>query len=200
MNAWLLRVAMTAWLGIVASGLYILWDYETSPGKSSSSPALWPAETSIEQNRTGHTLVMLLHPQCACSRASVDELAIVMARTRGRLKSTLLFYSPASKQIDWTRGELWRRAKSVPGVVNLVDREGREAKIFRAINSGHTALYNSEGELLFSGGITPSRAHSGSNRGRSAIIAAVHGKRLNYHGSFVFGCDIFSPQSGVESL
>ena len=131
MNAWLLRVAMTAWLGIVASGLYILWDYETSPGKSSSSPALWPAETSIEQNRTGHTLVMLLHPQCACSRASVDELAIVMARTRGRLKSTLLFYSPASKQIDWTRGELWRRAKSVPGVVNLVDREGREAKIFR---------------------------------------------------------------------
>jgi len=55
----------------------------------------------------------------------------------------------------------------------LTDEDGIEARSFGAVTSGQALLYSAQGRLLFSGGITESRGHSGDNAGRSAIESLV---------------------------
>ena len=49
------------------------------------------------------------------------------------------------------------------------------AKSFGTFTSGQTLLYDSAGRLLFKGGITAYRGHSGDNEGRSLITALLRG-------------------------
>jgi hypothetical protein len=39
--------------------------------------------------------MMFAHPQCECSRASLGELAIIMAQGRGQVNASVFFLSPA---------------------------------------------------------------------------------------------------------
>jgi hypothetical protein len=81
----------------------------------------------------------------------------------------------------------------------VTDADGSEARRFGAETSGHTLLFDPNGSLLFSGGITASRGHAGRNAGESAIIAAVNGKRTDRTGTPVFGCSLIS-QPGKEAI
>jgi hypothetical protein len=79
-------------------------------------------------------------------------------------------------------------ATAITGARVLLDQDGREARRFHVVGSGHTLLFLPSGELLFSGGITGSRGHEGDNPGAEAIV-----DRLNYGHSAVaktpvFGC------------
>src|SRR5438105_2192626 len=69
-----------SWLAIVAAGLTALWRYELAAGEPGTPPARWPSASAIAPARERPTLVMLLHPRCPCSRASVEELDRVLAR------------------------------------------------------------------------------------------------------------------------
>src|SRR5439155_986024 len=53
------------------------------------------------------------------------------------------------------------------------DEAGREAQLFHAETSGDTVLYDAKGNLLFHGGMTISRGHSGDNPGRSLLQTLV---------------------------
>ena len=63
-----------------------------------------------------------------------------------------------------------------PGVSVSSDQEGFEAKNFQSTTSGYVLLYDANGRLLFQGGITGSRGHSGENSGRDAIEAILMDK------------------------
>jgi hypothetical protein len=58
-------------------------------------------------------------------------------------------------------------------------------------------LYGPGGDLLFSGGITAARGHSGDNCGRSTIISLLTEETANAPvragpaQTFVFGCPLF---------
>jgi hypothetical protein len=56
-------------------------------------------------------------------------------------------------------------------------------------------LYDSHGDLLFAGGITSARGHSGDNSGREAIIQILNNQTEEHQGTPVFGCPIFDPHS-----
>ena len=77
----------------------------------------------------------------------------------------------------------------------MIDGDGQEARLFHAVTSGQTVLYDSQGRLLFSGGITASRGHSGDNAGRSAIVSLVNAEVPDRTETLVFGCPLFSPKS-----
>jgi hypothetical protein len=53
-------------------------------------------------------------------------------------------------------------------------------------------LYGSEGNLLFSGGITAARGHEGDNAGRSAIISCLTKSEAERNQTPVFGCSLFA--------
>ena len=95
---------------------------------------------------------------------------MIMARTTGQLDADVFFYLPAAQTSKWAHTDLWSSAQAIPGVRVFEDREAAIAQSFGAFTSGQTLLYSPYGHLLFKGGITAFRGHSGDNAGRSAIL------------------------------
>ena len=137
------------------------------------------------------TLLMLVHPRCACSRASLHELNEVMNRVRG-VTATILFVQPDGTDESWVHGESWERAHEIPNARVVIDRGGQEARRFRVAASGHTLLYDAGGALVFSGGVTGARGHEGDNAGRQTLLAALRGDGAG--ASHVFGCALEEPR------
>lgn len=194
-RARVLLLGSISWLWVIGFGLWILWGYENTPGTAAQPPHQWPADSNISAARDHATLVVLAHPHCPCTRATIGELASIMAHSQGRLTAYVLFLKPAGFSEEWEKSDLWQSAASIPGVTVVIDDQGAEAKRFHAATSGQTLLYDAGGRLLFSGGITGSRGHSGDNAGRSAIISFVNSGAAERTESFVFGCPLFDPNS-----
>ena len=191
----ILITACGTWMLMIGIGLGLLWDYENSPGPTAAAPLRWPAESRIHLATDRATLIMLTHPHCPCSRASIGELARLMAQTQGRVTAYILFLKPAGFSDDWEKTDLWESAASIPGVEVVVDDDGVEARRFHAVTSGQTVLYDAEGRLLFSGGITGSRGHSGDNAGRSAIVSLLNTGEAGRAETVVFGCPLVGTNS-----
>jgi hypothetical protein len=191
----ILLTTTVLWLAAVSVGLWVLWGYENTPGVSAKPPAVWPADSRIQRARDRATLVIIAHPHCPCTRATVGELAAIMAHAQGRLNAYVLFLKPAGFSEDWERTDLWHSAASIPGVSVMEDDGGAEARRFNSSTSGQTILYDREGRLLFSGGITASRGHSGDNAGRSAIVSLVNEGTADRSETLVFGCPLFDKNS-----
>ena len=180
----------TLWIVALSFGLHALRHYESAPGRVGSVPSNWPAESKIERAPTGETLVMLAHPHCPCTRASVGELAQIMAHVQGKVRAFVLFLKPEGSGTDWEDTDLRRSAAEIPGVAVLSDLNGAEARRFGAETSGHTFLFDKGGRLLFSGGITESRGHAGGNAGENAILSLVNTHASERTKTSVFGCSL----------
>src|SRR6185503_18823559 len=126
------------------------------------------------------------------SRASLGELAILSAHNGGKLDAHVFFYLPAQETSTWAQTQLWRDATAIPGVHAIEDREAVVAKAFGSFTSGQTLLYDADGRLLFKGGITAFRGHSGDNAGRLAITAMLQGETMPSLPVVtpVFGCSL----------
>jgi hypothetical protein len=195
MRRLILIIACAAWIVVTGLGLALLWKYENAPGPAVTAPANWPSDSSIRPATDRATLIMLAHPHCPCTRAGIGELARLMAQAPGRARAFVLFLKPAGSSTDWEKSDLWQSAASIPDVTVIVDDDGAEARRFHAQTSGQTALYDVKGRLLFSGGITGSRGHSGDNAGRSAIVSLLNTGDAERTETLVFGCPLYSPRS-----
>ena len=183
------------WLVATASGMALVWDYEYSPGDPATAPARWPAASRLERSPDRATLVLMAHPHCPCTRASVRELEHVMARLQGRVTAHVLVVRPRDAPDGWEQTDLWRSAADIPGVDVVRDDDGAEMGRFGALTSGQVVLYDPAGRLLFAGGITASRGHEGGNAGRDAIVALVTGTDAAPRATPVFGCALTTPAS-----
>ena len=118
----------------------------------------------------------------------MEELAQIMARVQGKVRAYVLFYTPRGSSTDWENTGTRRSASHIPGVTVLSDVDGVEAERFGAETSGHAFLFDPSGRLLFNGGITASRGHSGDNAGESAIASLISNHASPQTHTFVFGC------------
>jgi hypothetical protein len=177
------------WVAAVAFGLRSLFQYENTPGPVGALFQEWP-NTQIERASDRPTLVMLAHPRCPCTVASVGELAQIMARLQGKVAAYVLLAKPNESGPAWEDTNLQRSAEAIPGVKVISDPDGVEARRFGAETSGHTLLFGAGGHLLFSGGITASRGHAGDNAGESAIVALVNHQIPARTRTLVFGCSL----------
>lgn len=118
-----------------------------------------------------------------------------MTRSQGRVRAYVLFTTPAGFAEDWEKTDLWKSAAEIPGVNVLKDSYGVEARLFNAATSGQTILYNTHGQLLFSGGVTGSRGHFGDNAGQGAIVSILNAEVPERTETSVFGCPLFNPPS-----
>jgi hypothetical protein len=187
------------WLLAVGVGLRLILGYENSPGSSGTSPSEWPPDSQILLRPGVPTLVMMIHPHCPCSRASIGELALLMVEGQGRLNANVVFVRPKDFPEDWEKTDLWSSVAIIPGVKVSVDDGGIEARRFGSQTSGQVMVYDAHGELLFSGGITASRGHSGDNEGRSAIVSLLTHGEIGKRETPVFGCPLFGEASKERS-
>jgi hypothetical protein len=196
-RSWVWALLAVLWLGSTGTGLYLLWAWDNTPGTSATARDEWPAESRLARDYGRPTLVMLVHPQCTCSRASLSELAELLTRAHPRPKTYVLFLRPTGFSDGWEQTDLWRTASALKDVTVLRDDEGVQAARFGGATSGQTFLYDARGALQFSGGITAARAHAGDNAGRSAVVAFVNGSAPGTTRTSVFGCPLFDrPPAG----
>jgi hypothetical protein len=179
------------WLAALAVGEGLMLAYKISPGRVGNPPSRWPPECRIPRPSDCSTLVLFAHPHCPCTRATLDELAILMAGSGDQMKAHVLFVKPHAFPDGWERTDLWRNAAGIPGVTAWSDPDGVEARHFQATTSGQILLYDAGGRLRFRGGITRARGHAGDNPGREAILAALWEGGADSRETAVFGCPLF---------
>ncbi len=180
-----------AWAVAVVLGMSWLVRYQMTPAAlASTAPSRWPAGITFPRDPNRSTLVMTLHPECPCSRASLSELAQILSRSEGRVDAHVLFVHPANAPANWINSDLWRQAKAIPNVTVSLDENGRDMKIFGATTSGQVMLYDAAGTLRFSGGITDGRGHEGDNPGMLSILSLIRDGKSQVSTTPVFGCSL----------
>jgi hypothetical protein len=194
-----LILSSVVWFCVAVAGMGIMLQYQSSPGPNAHSSRLWPAESTLVRSSNHFTLVMLAHPQCPCSRASISELALLMTRLRSQVSAYVLFFKPSTASEQWLQTDLWANAARIPGVTVLADEDAIETQRFGARTSGQTFVYDPAGHLLFNGGITAGRGHPGNNTGRDAIISLASGKSARYSEHRVFGCLLMTPAKDQQN-
>ena len=100
--------SLALWSAIIGIGEYILLNYEKTPGVLANAPSQWPSGTSIERHPNFMTLLMFVHPHCPCTRASIGELAILMAHCRSRLRADVIFLKPEKFTEDWAKTDIFQ--------------------------------------------------------------------------------------------
>jgi hypothetical protein len=189
-----LIIVILGWGIGIGTGCLALWNYSGTPGKRLPGAAAWPADTTFYRQPGSQTLVLFAHPHCPCTRATLRELERLAAQAGGMLDIRVAFVQPSGTSADWVHTDLWQVAAAIPGVTVVLDHNGLEAHRFGARTSGEALLYNTTGQLVFQGGITPARGHEGESAGKSAIACWVTGHPAVAH-SPVFGCPLLDAEA-----
>ncbi|HEX3728207.1 MAG TPA: hypothetical protein VHV47_00250 [Opitutaceae bacterium] len=175
------------WVGTLLTAFGALARYGSQPGLAASpvhpsDPAAWLGG----YRQPGHPLlVMVVHPRCPCTDASLDEMGELLSRTAGACDAVLVRYQAAG----WPAPPKTQILAGRPVPV-LSDPDGRLAARLGAETSGHCLFIDAQGVVRFEGGLTPSRGHRGDAPGQDAILALVRGDRAEVSSAPVFGCSL----------
>jgi len=181
------------WGALIAFGTQVLLRYESSPGMPGTPPSRWPLVSILVRPSDKFTLVVLTHPDCPCTRASLAELETLMAQAQGKLVAFILFSKPGASAAEVRSSDLWKKAAIIPGVSTLYDNHGVATGQFGGHVSGQTMLYDPEGKLVFSGGLTSGRGRQGYSAGADAVLKKVNGGPRAPVSTPVFGCALHDP-------
>jgi len=184
-------IAGAIWVGTVGAAVRAIRRFEATPGRAANAPKSWPSDSTLRREPDAPMLVMLIHPQCSCTRASLSELEAVIEKSPRTLRTYVVVYRPHQAKPGWEKTDIYEAATRLRGTHVVIDDDGREAKRFGTFTSGQTFLYDAGGHLRFEGGITMLRGHAGLNSGRADVIHLANGKAAKETHP-VFGCSIVS--------
>jgi hypothetical protein len=194
------RTAVLTVLGLVWAGSLLVasvavWRYKSTPGDGNPAPSQWPAASLVRRAGDRPTLVVLAHPFCPCTRATMTELGELTASLSGKVATRVVFVRPEGTDASWERSSLVRSAQAIPGVETVIDHGGVETNRFGGLSSGYTLLYDKQGKLQFAGGITIARGHEGDSAGSRRIRALVNHQTADGTTAPVFGCSLVDPSA-----
>lgn len=188
-----------AWLVaalVVVGGLVI---HAHRPGQGADPGPGFPEQSGLPRLEQSPLLLVFIHPECPCSRATLSELETLLPALAGKVGVEIVV-SERAQFPDGARrtAELKDRFERV-GVRVIEDQNDVEAGLFGVKTSGQTLLYDREKHLVFRGGITPARGHEGDSEGRAAILrfARTSGQVADGTATPVFGCS-YEPRGGGD--
>lgn len=148
-----------------------------------------PAEFRGESRVDEFVLVMAVHPQCPCSRATIAELSKILAHSPRVCRPVLLAFKPSSEPDSWIETGLCRDARQL-GAEIRIDEDGERAIAMGMQTSGQVLLYDPRGDLRYQGGITSARGHQGDNAGQRYVERILRGDDVPLTKLPVYGCSI----------
>lgn len=186
-------IAFSVWLAAVTLVFGSLGIYVSKPGLQSLPPSQWPLDSSLERSAEASTLLVFVHPECPCSRATLENLSpiatnpslsvvLVCIDDDSILATSSNDFASCRKQLDE-----WQKHTNV---IFVLDTDGSETRRFQATTSGHCLLFDRQGTLKFSGGVTSSRGHVGASAGLASLKSALNG-HTEPETYPVFGCPLF---------
>src|SRR5207244_13105960 len=111
-----LALACAIWVVTVGAAVRSIRAFESTPGRAADAPARWPSSAAVARRPGTWTLVMLIHPHCSCSRASISELAAIMEQAPRNLRAYVLAYRPQEFAPEWSHTDVWTAAHRLPRV------------------------------------------------------------------------------------
>lgn len=193
---WLLGGA--AWIALLTGGWLALLRHDLTPGIGGQVPAAWPAGSRLPLVRGQPALVFFAHRNCPCTRTSLEELRYVLETAPRPANVLVVLVEPADATADRVGSEIASCARTLPGANVVIDAAGVEARRFHVRTSGHLLLYDEQGRLQFSGGITAARGHAGASGGRRAVLAWLRKEAMGQRTAPVFGCSLFADEDEGE--
>lgn len=179
------------WLAGVASSFSALAIYKSTPSEvATDAPRRFPEASAIARSSSLPTLLMFVHPRCACSRASLAELSKLLKELRGRVSARIVVQTDTPQGAALEATDITRAAQAISAASVVLDPAAREAARFGAMSSGQTLLYDRDGRLLFSGGLTNSRGHEGASLGKAHLLSALEAQDMAPRTAAVFGCKL----------
>lgn len=168
------------WTAALALGLWILQTYGNDhPDELLNVPSAWPPGIALERDPGRLTLLLVVHPDCDCTRQALASLRDIVGRSINRLAIRIVFTDVRVTPRELHQSETWLDAHDISGADVSVDHDGHAVRNFGFRKSGHALLYDRQGRLLFSGGITsPAAPHANAtagtdNPGAHAIVLFV---------------------------
>jgi hypothetical protein len=187
-------------IGVIL-GLALLARHQNTPGE----PVRPAGESSVEkavaalskdelrpflEADSPFTLILLAHPRCPCTRATLHELERLVPHLGGKAALHAYFAIPAGKGEDFAEGDNLKLARSIPGMKITLAPASEITDKLGAGTSGQVLVFDHGGRLKFTGGITPGRGHEGSNPGAESIRRLVETGATSLATTPVYGCSL----------
>jgi hypothetical protein len=186
----LVVLLLALWIPAIGAGVWYLIRFSNTPSPLANPPQRWPlAVSELAPDRA--TLILFGHPHCSCTRATLSELARIVACCGGNVSVRVFFCAPRQDAKKFVSTDLWKSAMSIPGVRVTEDPLAATARRFGVQTSGQALVYDQSGRLVFNGGITPLRGHEGDSDGKDAIVSILRGETPRYRTTPVFGCALW---------
>ncbi|MBA4107869.1 MAG: RedB protein [Pirellula sp.] len=180
------------WLAVTIGGMVVMANHSMTAGRRLTASLYWPPESRISRPVGSACLLMFVHPDCPCTRASLGELEKLLTRHGDHVHARIVAYCHTDAASNQSSHEFY-------GVTTTLDSAGTEAKCFHVATSGQVLLYDADGKLQFSGGITSARGHAGDSDGAEAIDAILRSETPAVRRTPVYGCSI-AGRSSAEIL
>ncbi len=181
--------ASSIWFLLLLAAFYLITDYSLKSESKNPDIQKWPKESTLSMSQNKYTLITAIHPKCACSFATINELNRLLVTLHSDLSLLFLIYTPTGEE-EWKESPLVKKLQALPSSQLVIDLDGKEAAKFELSVSGECQLFSPEGSLLFSGGITASRAHEGDALGQTMIKTAIVKATTEVNTTPAFGCPI----------
>lgn len=192
----LIGVFVGAWMMCLLAGVFVVTGYATNPGEQHRLLFEWPSSSYMERSRDLTTVVLFVHPRCPCTFASKREFERLLPTITESVLLKVVYFHPKNESEQWVRStKLFQAFNQLAPGAAVMDCNGLEAQSFGVKNSGHILAFSPSGKCLYSGGVTPSRGHEGSNFGLSALRVAIEKQQRTRLDFPVFGCSIVTPES-----
>lgn len=186
------------WVALVLGGFTLLNWYKAQPGPIGMIHTKWPGQSVQPPDRYRYSLMIFLHPKCQCTVATLTQLAEILRENPKKFSAYIYFFHPEKTEKQWAYTDLWNQAAQMPDAQVFSDQGGYMARQFGAETSGQAFVYNPDGDLMFSGGITESRGHIGPNPGQREIASIVASRLPSTQFTKAFGCGLFSENERLK--
>ena len=191
----------------IVVGSMLLADYSTRPVEGADvlqdlkflSFSQLPDELKSTQSPQP-TLLLFCHPHCPCTMSTLRTLERLHPSFTVTPRLIIYTFCPGNQPENWIKSPLVKVAESLAGTQVVVDLDGEICRKFGVCTSGHALLYDKNGQLLFSGGITPGRGHEGDSLGSKLLKQRVNGESQDMKTFPVFGCLIIDPEETRREL
>jgi hypothetical protein len=178
------------WCACITVGFAALLIYKHQEGSPATPPEKWPSNAQLSYSSQRQTLLVFSHPHCPCTRATFRELERILTQAPNQVDVHVVFAAIEGVATQSKRSALAPAAERLGSDAIHHDRSDL-CRQFRVKTSGHVLLYDANGTLRFSGGITASRGHEGRTNGGDALVELLLRRTAARSSFVVFGCPLF---------
>jgi hypothetical protein len=176
---------VAAWITAFAYGAHVMMAYDTTAGRAADRAPL-----VASSKRKAWTCIMIVHPDCPCTRSSLAALREIVARYDDTVEFRIVMVSDERK-LDSTN---YKAALSIPKAALTWISSEKADELYDSHTSGQTFILNRSGKVVFTGGITPGRGTDKPSYALQLFESVLAGKPIREF-SPVYGCALETEES-----